>query len=443
MLASLICIVGIAPALVSWWRGRLDIMEIIHPTLVFYFLAFGVRTLYLLHFGPDDPFRPDFSDMINLCLVYTLLGLCTLLIGYYSGLGDRPLVLISLRLGNMSKAVYQAVIALFLTGATCRAYVYSTGYYTKFLAAQRESPPGYLMIIDYISFGSYYAFILGVALTFVRGTSRGFKLFIWTVVVPVTFIMAMLGGAKSEVIWLVLGVLLAYHYLYKPVTPKLLLVNAIWIILILFPVVNTYRELIGMNLGLTPIQVIPLMGEALGNILNEDFLENVFMALMGRFPGIDALSVVVKFTPELWPFQYGKTMIIAPIIAFIPTILWPGKYEFINSIADGVEFGRLYFGLDNNASGVAITQVGELYLNFGLIGILVGTFLIGILLRLSYRTFIEYGRNPLGVLIYMFLYVHLIFAEGWFGSTYSNLLKHLVLTTVIASVLKAKSRRVL
>lgn len=441
VLAGLICVVGMTPALVSWWRGRLDVMEIIHPALAFYVVAFGLRTFYLLQFGPDDPFRPDFSDTINLGLVYALLGICAFLFGYYSGFGDRPSVPISLRSGGMSKTTSNGVVALFVIGAACRAYVYSTGYYTRFLAGQRESPPGYLMVIDYIGFGSYYALMLGVALTFVPGTSKGFKLFVWTVLVPVTFIMAMLGGAKSEVIWLVLGILLAYHYLVKPITWKVLLLNVMWIILLMFPVVNTYREVSGMNLDLTPIQVLPLMGEALSSYFSYDYAENVFDAFMGRFPGIDAVSVVVKFTPEFWPFQYGKTIIIAPIIAFIPTILWPEKYAFINSIVDGVEFGRLYFGLDENASGVSITQLGELYLNFGWFGILVGMFLIGILFRFVYRTFIEYGRNPLGLLVYVFVYVHLIFVEGWFGSTYSNLFKHFVLTSLLVYVFKTNARR--
>lgn len=438
-LAGLICLVAIAPTLGDQARERLDVMEIIHPMLFLYLLYFGARSFYFLHFGIDDPSRPDFTGTMNLGLIYTLIGLIFLLTGYYSGLGEKLSDRLNLHPGGLPKARgYMAVIGLFALGGVCRLYVYSTGYYTRFLAGQREAPEGYLMAIDYVGFASYYAFILGVALACQPKASRWFKLFVWTTLVPANLFMALLGGAKMEVIWLLIGVLLACHYFVKPIPVKTLLVGVPLIILILFPLVNTYRGISGMNLELTPLQVLPLISDELTQYASEDFIEKVFGEFMGRLPGIDALSLVIQFTPEVLPFQYGATMIIAPLIAFVPSFLWPGKYDFINSVANGVEFGEVYFGIRGNTSGVAITQLGELYMNFGGLGIPVGMFLIGVISRSAYHWFILHGKTPLGLMVYLFIYVHLIFIEGWFGSTYSNLMKHLALTTLIVYFLKTE-----
>jgi hypothetical protein len=443
VLALEICFVGIMPALVAWSSKHFDVMEIIHPILLLYIIYFGVRTLYLVHFGMDDVSRPDFSENIEWALLSTLIGMATLIAGYYSGIGDRLATAMRFNSSALpNRAGYRAVIILFIIGFLCRLYVYSTGYYTRFLAGQRDPPPAYLMTIDYLGYASYYACILGVALAFSKSQGRAFNAAVWLILVPLTIVMALLGGAKTEVMWLVAGILLARHYLIRPIGVMQILIATFAMAFVLLPLVNTYRTISGMNLEISPLMILPLLSQSIGDDASQILsLESIASGVMARFHGIDALSLVMKFTPEVLPFKNGETILLAPIIAFIPSALWSGKYDYINSVASGVEFGEVYFGVAGNTSGVAITQIGELYLNFGWIGIPIGLLIIGCVARFVYITFRRHGQNPIGLLIYTFVYVHLIFIEGWFGSTYSNLLKHLVITSLIVYVIRSSDFR--
>lgn len=432
-LVGVIFALALVPACLSARAGRFDLLEIIHPIMFLSVVYFGVRTLYVLTVGVEDASRPEFFDELNRALLYVVGGLTTLLGGYYCGVGERLADRATPRAPNVARRPTLFVIAaLLVLGFVCRAWVYANGSYTRFIAGQREQASGLMMAVDFGGWLSYYGLIAAAALACRPEAGRGLRLMFWLVLVPVTFTLAFFGGAKSELMFLALGVLLARHYLAQRVTaPMLILAAALF--LCAFPIVNSYRTISGANADVAPHRVVSLIPEALDDeTADAGFVGAVWQSVLTRVPGIDALALVVKYTPEIMPFQHGRTMIIAPLIAFVPMMLWPGKYEFINAVASGVNFGSDYFGIENNASGVAITQLGELYLNFGPLGIPIGMFIIGVLCRLTYHWFRERGRTPLGLLIYACVYFHMIFIEGWFGSTYANALKHLVVTSLIA-----------
>lgn len=432
-LASAILALAVLPAMVAWGRGRFDLLEIIHPILLLHGLYFGVRTFYILSSDVDDLLRPMFTDTIDNALVFTLIGMACLLGGYYAPLGTSVIADHTPRIkAVLPERLVRAALVLIAIGLGCRMWVYSAGYYTRFLSAERAAPSGYLMAIDFGAWASYYGFVLAVATAARWEAGRFFPWFVWTVLAPLTFGLAFLGGAKLDVIWLIAGILLTRHYLGRSVRTWHVGAAAVILILVVFPLVNSYRTLAGSNLDLSPHQAATGVPGAVAEQTAGDFVEDAWRSAMARVPGVDALALVIKYTPELTPFQHGKTIVIAPLIAFIPTAIWPGKYDFINSVVSGVDFGSDYFGIEGNASGIAITQLGELYLNFGPLGIPLGMFVIGLLCRFAYQWFRLNGRTPLGLLVYVFVYVHLIFIEGWFGSTYSNLLKHLVATSLIA-----------
>lgn len=445
-LSSLIGVVAVMPALLSWWRRRFDILEIIHPIMVSFVIYFGVRALYVVNFGVnvDNPFTPDFSDAIDAALTYTLIGMAGFLVGYYSRIADMWTVHIRPSVGDLpARRGVWAVMGLFILGLTCWSWVYAMGYSTRFLAGHRPTMPAYLMAVHYLAYVSYYALMLGVALACRPKVPRAFKAFLWLIVVPATFVMAAVGGAKADIVWLLIGIIMANHYLKRPVRLRTLFISGCVFFLMVFPLVNLYRNVSAMNLDLSPLQVVALAPDwgSYGAYFDESLLGAVLGEVMARSTGIDALALLIKTIPDYQPFQYGKTIAIAPLVAFIPTFLWSGKYEYIESVTGSGEFGEKIFGIPGNIrTGISITQLGELYLNFGWIGIPVGMCLIGVVCRLAYRLFIKYGPNPLTLMVYLFVYVHLIFIEGWFFSTYSNLLKSLVITGFIVLLLKAKTR---
>ena len=433
-LVGIIAGLALLPSWISARAGRFDALEIIHPVVFLYVAYFGIRAIYVLTSGVADPSRPDFSDVLTSGLVYVVVGMLALLAGYYSPWGSRAGAAIAIAPSASMRGAALGAGGLVLVGFACRAWIYSNGSYTRFLATHRDASSGVMMMVDFAGWASYYGFLLAAALSWDPSASRGYRLFVWTVLAPVTFAMAFLGGAKTDIIALAIGILLGRHYLAQPVRGVALVATGVAICCI-FPLVNQYRTLSGSNLDLAPHQVVALLPETLGTDEGEEsFFATTGQSLMERVPGIDALSLVLKYTPDVMPFQHGRTIVIAPLIALVPTMVWPGKYDYINSVVNGVNFGTDYFGIADNTSGVAITQIAELYLNFGPIGVPLGMFVIGMLCRMAYVWFLERGRTPAGLLLYAFAYVHLIFIEGWFATTYSNLLKHLLVTAVVAWV---------
>lgn len=103
---------------------------------------------------------------------------------------------------------------------------------------------------------------------------------------------------------------------------------------------------------------------------------------------------VLAGVPDKLDYQYGKSL-VTWIVAPIPRSQWPEK----PAIGVGIEIGHMLFRTPET-SGVPPGIVGELYLNFGTIGVFVGMFAIGFILRSVYTTLRPYFPSKNSVLIY-------------------------------------------
>lgn len=104
---------------------------------------------------------------------------------------------------------------------------------------------------------------------------------------------------------------------------------------------------------------------------------NQAIILLERLFELNAPAYIYELT-ERTGFQNGKTLSHIAI-SLIPRIFWPSKPE----VTQGQWFASDNFGLDKVNIGMLI--VGELYWNFGYLGIIFGSFLIGISLGFLWR----------------------------------------------------------
>ena len=115
-----------------------------------------------------------------------------------------------------------------------------------------------------------------------------------------------------------------------------------------------------------------------------------------HFLDLTKTAHIIDGVPRLVDFQHGKTM-VTWLVAPIPRSIWPDK----PGIGAGDELRRIfgtYWG-----TSVPPGIVGELYLNFGMFGVLVGMLAVGLLLRSIYATLQPRFPNPAFVLIYALL----------------------------------------
>jgi hypothetical protein len=122
--------------------------------------------------------------------------------------------------------------------------------------------------------------------------------------------------------------------------------------------------------------------------------------MMARQAGIDALALVIKYTPNPQPFGLGESFVRAFTSAVIPRQLWRGKPIFNPSR----EFEQNYLGMPGFYEGHTSMQVlADLYANFWLAGVTGGMLLFGVFLRWL-NLFCAPGPNsPAGLLFYALL----------------------------------------
>jgi hypothetical protein len=91
--------------------------------------------------------------------------------------------------------------------------------------------------------------------------------------------------------------------------------------------------------------------------------------------------VVLDAIDQGYPFQRGKTMDDL-LYFYVPRAFWPDKPE-----SYALAFGREFLGATSEAGATFFTPTlpGELYLNFGIEGLLVGGLLTGLFLWEFYR----------------------------------------------------------
>jgi hypothetical protein len=162
-----------------------------------------------------------------------------------------------------------------------------------------------------------------------------------------------------------------------------------------------------------------------------ELFTNVAYGVSGRFYGADLLLVLRDQVPDPMPFQRGRT-IIDPALSVVP-----GVTRFVDLTYPELSLGRyvtvnLYSVQPNSdPSSQILTWPGDLYLNFGLPGIVGGLLAIGALLGLFDR--LATPTSPFGCALLAFVGTALVRLES--GVAFAMVTALMRLAIVLAVVL--------
>ena len=132
---------------------------------------------------------------------------------------------------------------------------------------------------------------------------------------------------------------------------------------------------------------------AISDKLQEDQEDDHF-TLIGRLSTVNQLTQVVRLTDENG-FYGGATLDYLSYV-FVPRFLWPDKPVIAKGQWFAAEIGQgrwLDSGLFSNS--INMTIPGELYLNFGWIGMIFGCFVVGSIVGLIHRAVADGGSCDL------------------------------------------------
>lgn len=150
---------------------------------------------------------------------------------------------------------------------------------------------------------------------------------------------------------------------------------------------------------------------------NKSFADVIlYHTYFSGFQGIDAVYRIIDAIDNGADFHFGWRFLIEPIAGAIPYTVWPDKpiplNTAINNLINGVDID--YYDPTDPAGGIVGTVLGDLYWAGGLIGIILGMFLIGMLFRFCQNIVLK--RDAYSVFLYSMYYPILFMFISTIGS---------------------------
>jgi hypothetical protein len=420
-LALLLAGLTLLPVVVRAGTGTLDLLEPIIPISLLIALAFSLRAMYIAYVPRSVAFgRLSYGDEIAGALGLTIVAYIAMLGGYY-------VLAAPIRVKPLASRSFAGRSWAPRADGWKMAALLGIGAYATLVATETDFG---------IVTGS--TTLIGLTLGFVQVTACVLALYVaagdrrlWLtmavlgIALPLAALQSLAFGGKVHLLCAVYVVIAARHYVKQRMGLGMALAVGLTAVLVVFPTVNEFRA--EYTTETSTLGRLTDVSGRLARMTGREYMQFAGENLMTRSNGVDALALSMKYdvADELGdPLAYAYI----PIYAFIPRAIWPDK----PILDQGLRFGRLLVvgGLEgiNSLTSFGMYHIGDLYVSFGLIGLLVGMCALGFMFRLVY-TFLDPLHTPdLGV---KFLYILVLWAivsgfETDVPTVYSNLLKTLL-----------------
>ena len=373
----------------------------LHDPLVFatwtYFLpAFGLGGI-ILAFGWSQPYFLEFiqDPTYELPLTVSLiaLGFLSLSAGYFLPVGYKLGSLLGRLIPDRdyvpSSSVGPSLLLLF-----SGILISLAAFFLGIIGFQKVVEAGSFDGLIYLT-TMYWMEATFILWCFVF-SQRGFDLRTGAIAVLLlltSFGKTMLLGNRGSLLQLFLIVVVAYSLSGRKLDVK----RSIWAAAMLFVCLlvgviygTTFRSVKGSEEQVSADEYAESIFDTMDRVSEADNLSTLqfgMATLAERLEALSSVGVVVSRHEQLQPYEesYGLDGNIWKDLAtsFIPRMIWKDKPV----ASDARKFSDLYF--DYGESSFTITPIGDLLRNFGVIGIGIGMFLLGIILRVIYRVLIE------------------------------------------------------
>lgn len=420
----------------AFLRPRKDVFEPVILVATMFLLAFVLRGLFL-HFDLDarnvNPWVHSNLRLLGNTTSYAVAGFLLFLLAYYSPLGprlarwlprmrtawDMPL------LGARAVRVYCFCLpAKLLSVIPPETYAFQdvvTRYLGNVIGLMAS-----LTDVALLLYGIYYYHHKR------RGIVRRVTPF-WIMLV-LQLLLGFLTGYREPLFVSLLALLFVRHYLWRPLKPHIAIAGFLVLMVAITPLSRAYRHLVWVERR-APLTVGgDLFQEAALHVERHSgpgersaaaYGLKSLLNISNRFHGTDSLITCTATVPDYLPYQKGKTLYLLPLTVFVPRAFWPEKPK----IGLGTFFREnIWKGPRDHArtgGQIAITQIGELYINFGLWGIMIGMLILGVFHRVVYHySIVGHQRGSYSVLLFYFAAVLCFLAiERNFAFSYGYLLK--------------------
>jgi hypothetical protein len=337
------------------------------------------------------------------------------------------------------------LLAMILVGLACLIYMFKTGQavgnYTS-LEFQRHPPPGLLVLFETLIDLSWVAlsiFLIAPG----QKPGRGLAWLLLGLSMCALSIKLAISGGKVALIQPLIAGAIVFHYGKRRFRIWEIAAIGVPVLMLAFGVVNFYRFVVVGHRGSPKslsdvVSRISSTSDLLTSSKDAAGQQPALEQIVDRDAGVDALALIMKYTPRPFPYVYGQPWLEIPL-SFVPRQIWKDKPVSIPS----AEFEHTYLGFRNSINGFSSMHlISDLYRNFSFPGVFCGMFLFGVLLRCLYLFCSPSRENGTGLFLYAALFPEIIHAlETDLGNAVVSITKAAVLAVLVAVFLGGGYRR--
>jgi Putative O-antigen polymerase len=370
------------------WRTTHDTFAPLIPVTAYLFLGFGIRGIALREGWLPNFYNVPIGNQWLIASVWLLAAaaIVSCVLGYRSGTGPR----IGQRWGRAAWvharwprtfvegfAVTTALIGAASLVLLRHRFASVSDFGQTPAAVVSQTSEGGLFTIDMLA----YFPLAGVLLTWRRRHVGPIGRLATIVNLAILIAWFALAGRKSLLFELVIGLVVLRHYLRKRIrgsTVLMLVVPALILVSLAF-----YFKDYGFRTAAIAAEYS-----------KKPAWEAVVDPLLDRSYQFDAATMIVDKTRSVSDYRLGSTLDDL-LWFYVPRQWWPDK-----PVSFGYGFAAEFFPGGSQTASYTPSMVGELYLDFGVLGVIFGFYLFGLVLRACYEAF-AVRRTYLATAVYV------------------------------------------
>lgn len=368
--------------------------------VIFYVISAGIMIAIGAH---HNPHFGDAKLLAAKALFYCLLALFFLYMGYKSNLGRNLAYSIPVpsKKWDTKKATFGVILLLIVGLVAYYLLIYLNGGFLNYIShlnnrARLVQGKGPIReAINLIGLALFCSYIL-----YQKGKKTIFRIVLLSIFLLLYTAIGLTLGGRGHVVNIFIILMFIHNYLIRRIKFR-----SLFIMLLILPF---FLNLTGKlrSYKITSFQQLLQVSTK----TKRPFTDTI----RHGFGDIDTLMALLERVPEKTGFYWGRTYLMAPL-GLVPRALWHDKPFGAAPEIHYIIYGtRFYFTWDLDApqSAAAINAIEELYLNFSFLGVVIGLFFHGIILRTLYSYLLANKNNKSIILICAVLFRYFVPITG-------------------------------
>lgn len=332
----------------------------------------------------------------NLWLLYALMvqvvSVPFLWLGFGSRLGARIMGALwspRWRIDDGASATLVKLLVVWVLAFIARALLLDSGAAYHFgPGAETDQLQGFQFALSEIA--KLPVFVCAFILVHGLRTKRRELILLAAGLVLVELGWGLVSGSRARVFFPMISLLAAATYAYRRLRPRTMLLGVAVFTLIILPFATAFRTAYfgradevhrdGFDVGIIASSLAEASDDDDSSAL--DIGDGPIADLAERMHGLSSLALIMRFTPERRDYTWGETLVSVPL-SLVPSLVWPDKPP-VSRLSD--DFRYVYWGATpGDQTSVAPSQLGHLWSELHLPGVMLGTLLFGLVLGVVFR----------------------------------------------------------